>query len=381
MITAIEAVDDSTVKIVLSKPFTALPMTLGNKYGGVVPAGYFDDPEAKQKLNQASAGTGPFKLVEFKPNSHLELARHAGYWETGVPYLDGIKTTFVPNPSSLVVALRNKRVDLALLSRPQDIAQVEKAPGLEVKRWPSLNQKALDLGAETKPLDEVRVRQAIALAVDRAEILKASMGQYGRTINTMVAGMQEKWGADPAVLPNQKVDLDKAKALLKEAGHEKGFDLTLTTINGYEWMDPAAVTLKQQLAKIGVNLNIQRVDLGVWIKNFRGKQMGFTFNDWATQPDPDLLFYRHFHKAPGGADFRNWNDDKASALLDAARSEGDEAKRKVLYVDYQKQMAQTVPTVMLFSADLVTVASEAVRNHELHPSGWYYGLARVWLKR
>ncbi len=381
LVTSIEATDDSTLRFVLSKPFTALPMTLGNKYGGVVPSGYFESADANQKLNQASVGTGPFKLVEFKPNSHLALARHADYWEKGAPYLDAIRVSFVPNPASLVVALRNKRVDLALLARPQDIGQVEKAPGLEVKRWPSLNQKALDLGAETKPLDDVRVRQAIALCIDRDEILKASMGQYGRPIHTMVAGMQAKWGADPASLPNQKVDIDAAKALLKEAGHANGFELTLTTINGYEWMDPAAVTLKQQLARAGIDLKIQRADLGVWIKNFRAKQMGFTFNDWATQPDPDLLFYRHFHKAPGGADFRNWNDDKASALLDAARSEADEARRRTLYVDFQQELARTVPTVMLFSADLVTVSSDAVRNHELHPSGWYFGLVRTWLKR
>lgn len=381
LITAIEATDDATLRIVLSRPFTALPMTLGNKYGGVVPAGYFDGADAKAKLNTASVGTGPFKLVEFKPNSHLELARHADYWESGAPYLDGIRATFVPNSASLVVALRNKRVDLALLVRPQDIAQVDKVAGLQVKRWPSLNQKALDFGAETKPLDDVRVRQAIALAIDRAEIQQASVGAYGRPIHTMVAGMQDAWGADPKALAHQAVDLDAARALLKSAGLEQGVELTLTTINGYEWMDPAAVTLKQQLARIGVNLKIQRVDLGVWIQNFRAKQMGFTFNDWATQPDPDLLFYRHFRKAPAGADFRNWNDERASELLDAARSEADPVKRKALYVDFQKQLAQTVPTVMLFSADLVTVAGDAVRNNELHPSGWYYGLVRTWLKR
>jgi ABC-type transport system substrate-binding protein len=326
-------------------------------------------------------GTGPFKLAEFRPNSNMVLVRNTDYWEKGAPYLDRIAVTFVPNSSSLIVALRNKRVDLALLSRPQDITQVEKLPELTVKRWPSLSQKAIDLGSELKPLDDVRVRQAIALAVDRDEIMKASVGQYGRVAITMVAGMQDEWGADPASVPNAKVDIEAAKKLMKEAGFEKGMNLTLTTINSYDWMDPAAVTLKQQLARIGINLNIQRVDLGVWIKNFQSKQMGFTFNDWSTQPDPDLLFYRHFHKAPEGADFRNWNDATASALLDKGRSESDPAKRKAIYVEFQKRMAETVPTVMLFSADFVTVANANVQNYVQHPSGWYYGLARAWIKK
>ena len=381
LIESIDAVDDNTLKIVLKKPSAALPMQLGNRYGGVVPNHYFDKPGAAQALNNVSVGTGPFKLAEFRPNSHLIMARNTDYWEKGAPYLDRIAVNFLPNSSGLIVALKNKRIDLALLSRPQDIAQVEQAAGLKVKRWPSLNVKAIDLGSELKPLNDVRVRQAIALAVDREEILRASVGQYGRVMYTMVAGMQDEWGADPATLPNRKVDIEAAKKLMKEAGFDKGMDLTLTTINSYDWMNPAAVTLKQQLARIGINLNIQRVDLGVWIKNFQSKQMGFTFNDWATQPDPDLLFYRHFHKAPDGADFRNWNDDVASSLLDRARGESDPVKRKALYVEFQKRMAETVPTINLFSADIVTVSNDRVQNYQQHPSGWYYGLARTWLKK
>ena len=381
LIAAIDVVDDATVRITLSKPNAALPMTLGNKYGGVVPAGYFDAPDAKQALNQKSVGTGPFKLAEFKPNSHLALVRNEHYWEPDAPYLDRINILFVPNSAGLIVALRNKRVDLALLTRPQDIQQVEKAPGLVLERWPSLNQKALDLGSELSPLGDVRVRQAVALSIDREEIMRAAVGGYGKVIGTMVAAMQDRWGVPLDGLPNQKADIEKAKALLAAAGHGNGLSLTLTTINGYDWMDPAAVTMKQQLARAGIDLAIRRVDLGVWIKNFQSKQMGLTFNDWATQPDPHLLFYRHFHKAPEGADFRNWANAEASALLDRGLAETDGAKRKEAYAQFQKALAETVPTVMLFSADHVSVRSEAVQNYQQHPTGWFYGLARTYLKK
>lgn len=379
MITAVEAVDDATVKITISAPNAALPMTLGNKYGGVVPAGYFDAADAKTRLNQESVGTGPFKLVEFKPNSNVTLARHGDYWEPGVPYLDKINFVFVPNAASLLVGLRNKRIDLATLSRPQDVRQVEGVAGIVVERKPSFNQKAIDLGSELKPLDDERVRRAIALAVDKEEIMRASIGGLGKVIGTMVAGMQDSWGAPLAQLPNQKVDIAAAKKLLAEAGHPNGFDLTLTSIIGYDWMDAASVTLREQLDKIGIKLSIQRVELGVWVKNFQSKQMGFTFNDWATVPDPNLLFYRHFRKSPEGADFRNWKNEEASKLLDEGRLESDPAKRKAIYLRYQTVMAESVPTIMLFSADHVVVRGESVKNYEQHPTGWYYGLARAWL--
>lgn len=380
-INAIDAVDDSTVRMTLSRVSAALPMTLGNKYGGVVPAGYFDKPEAGQAMNSASVGTGPFKLAEFRPNSHLALVRNPDYWEKGAPYLDKINVLFVPNSSSLLVALRNKRIDMAALNRPNDIAQIEKTPGLHVERWPSLAKTQIDLGSETAPLNDVRVRQAIALAVDKNELMQAAIGPYGRVIHTMVGAMQKQWGADPATLPNQKVDLIKARKLMQEAGLGNGLDLTLNTINRYDWMDPAAVTLKQQLSRIGVNLTIQRHDLGVWINNFRARRMGFTFNEDATQPDPDLMFYRHYHKQPEGADFRNWNDEIASKLLAQARSELDPAKRKAHYLDFQKRLAETVPTIFLFSPDHVTVRSDAVRNFQQHPAGWYFGLVRTYLKK
>jgi len=379
MISDIKAVDPTTVEITLSEPNASLPMTLGNKYGAVVPAGYFDDEAAKNLMNSESVGTGPFKLVEFVPNSHIVLDRNEDYWEEGAPYLDGIDFAILPNSASMLVALRNQRVDLVALTRPQDVQQVQQVEGLEIERWPSLGQASVDLGSETKPLDDVRVRQAISLAVDKEEVMKASIGDFGQVLGTIPAGLQERWGLPLDQVPMQGPDIEAAKKLLEEAGLGNGFSLTLTTINGYDWMDPAAVTLREQLAKIGVTVDIQRVDLGVWINNFRSSQMGFTFNDWASQPDPNLLFYRHFHKKPEGADFRNWNNDEASALLDEGRATSNPEERREIYNKFQTILAETVPTIMLFSPDHITVRSQRVQNYVQHPTGWYYGLARAYL--
>ena len=107
--------------------------------------------------------------------------------------------------------------------------------------------------------------------------------------------------------------------------------------------------------------------------------MGLTFNDWATQPDPNLLFYRHFHMQPKGADFRNWNNAEASALLDDARASSNAEERAEIYTKFQKILAETVPTIMLFSPDHITVRRERVNNYSQHPTGWYYGLARTYL--
>ena len=284
-----------------------------------------------------------------------------------------------PNAASLVVALRNRRADLALLPRPQDADQLRDVPGVNIASAPSLRQCSLDLDGNFAQLRDVRVRQAIALAIDKAAVMRAAIGDNGTVLGTTVAAMQEAWGAPLDGLPNQRPDLARARALLAEAGLADGFPLDLVSIIGFEWMDPAAVTIAQQLQAIGIRLNIQRVELGVWLNAFRTRNMRFTFNDWGTQPDPHILYYRHFRSPPGGADFRNWNNADADRLLDQGMETADPERRRATYMEFQRVMAATVPTIMLYSPNLVTVAGARVRNYAQHPTGWWFGLAKAWM--
>jgi peptide/nickel transport system substrate-binding protein len=373
----IVAVDDHTVEFHLSKPNAALPMTVTNKYGGVIPKDYFAAQNAGPAMNQRSVGTGPFKLKAYQPNSMLALERHAGYWQKDRPYLDGITFLFLPNSAGMLVALRNKRIDLALLGRPQDAQQLEGVEGLTIKRWPSLKQQSLDLDLNYGPLKNLRVRQAIAAAVDKNAIMQAAIGGFGQVLGTIPAAMQDAWGVPRDQLPFQRRDVEKARALMQEAALGDTVTMDLIIINGYDWMDPAAVTLAEQLRPIGIQLNIKKQDLGVWINAFRSRNMGFTFNDWSTSPDPHLLFHRHFHSQPEGADFRNWKNARASQFLDDGMRESDPANRRKSYAEFQKIMAEDVPTIMMFGTDLVTVSTDKVKGYTQHPSGWYFGLVNA----
>ncbi len=376
---AIDAPDDATVVFKLAKPNGLLPITLTHRYGGVIPKDYFATPESRTRLNEISVGTGPFKLKQFRQNSVLVFEKFKEYWQPGLPHVDEVTFAFMPNSAAMVVAAQNRRVDMGIFTRPQDAEQLANVAGVKLVRTPSMNQKTVDLDSNYAPIADVRVRQAIALALDKEAVMKASIAGYGQVIGTVVAGMQERWGVPLSELPNQKVDLDRARKLLADAGHPNGLDIDLTTIIGYDWMDPAAVTIADQLKRVGIRVNIKKIELGVWIRNFQSKQMGFTFNDWPTSPDPSLLYYRHFRAAPLGADFRNWNNAKASDLLDRGREESDYAKRRVIYNEFQKILADEVPTIMMFSADLLTVERDRVRNHQQHPTGWYFGLIKTWL--
>ena len=378
-IESIDAPDANTVIFKLSRKNGLLPITLTHRYGGVIPKDYFSSPDARTRLNEVSVGTGPFKLKQFRQNSVLVFEKFKEYWQPGLPHLDEVTFAFMPNSAAMVVAAQNRRIDLGIFTRPQDAEQLSKVPGVKLVRTPSMNQKSIDLGLEHPMLGDVRVRQAIALAVDKEAVMKASISGYGQVLGTMVPGMQARWGLPVDQVANQKPDLDRARKLMADAGHANGFDIDLTTIIGYDWMDAAAVTIAEQLKRIGIRVNIKKVELGVWARNFQSKQMGFTFNDWPSSPDPSLLFYRHFRAAPLGADFRNWKNEQASQLLDRGREESAYDVRRNIYLDFQKVLAETVPTIMMFSADLLGVERERVRNYQQHPTGWYFGVVRTWL--
>ena len=378
-IAQVDVLDTHKVRVTLKGPNSAFLTTLAHRNGSPIPRGWYDRPNARALLNSTSVGTGPFRMAEFQPNSFIRMERNPDYWQPGLPYLDEIVVNFIPNSAGMLVAVKNGRVDMAVLVRPQDAQQLEGEEGLTVQRSVSLNQKTLDLDANHGPLADERVRQAISLLIDRDAVMQAGIAGYGQRLGTMVPGMQERWGVPIEELPNQTVDVERAKALLAEAGYPDGFDIDLTTIIGYEWMEPAALTLVQQLAEGGIRANINRVDLGTWLTNFRSRQMGFTLNDWGTPPDPNILYYRHFRKQPEGADFRNWNDDVASDLLDRGRAALTYEERKAIYDQFQMRLAESVPTIMLFGADHLIVVSDKVRNHRMHPIGWHFGLVKTWL--
>ena len=212
-------------------------------------------------------------LQEFQANSFLRLVRNPNYWQPGLPYLDGVTFSFVPNSASLLVALRNGRADIGVLERPQDADQLSGAKNLTIVRALSLNHKALDLPPNFGPFSDIRVRQAVALAIDKKEIMDAAIGdKYGRVVGTILPAMQERWGVPLDELPFQETNLDKARQLLTEAGYPNGFDIKLRTIVGFEWMEPAAVTIVQELQARRTTSN-RTPDLGVWVGNLRAKNM------------------------------------------------------------------------------------------------------------
>lgn len=371
----VNKVDDFTVEFVLAEPYATLLAAVGGRYGAVVPEGTYD---GGSDLRNTALGTGPYMLTDWVVDNRMILERFEQHWNEDIAHLDKITVQIIPSEDSLLAGLRSGEMDMAILGDPRSYLLIEGAAGLVVERHEALRWSTMEFANDTSPADDVRVRQAVLLAIDKEEIVASAIDGVGTVIGVMPSAFSD-WVVPRDELPNQQRDLDAARALLEDAGYPDGLELPLRIIAGFVWMRPAAEVIASNLSEVGIDVQIETVELGVWIQDWTGYQQPNCLNEWGGFTDPDLLYYRHFRARPVGGDWRRWDSEESSRILDAARSTADYEERLALYTEFQELMATEVPSIPLFSADDVSVRQENVLDYIHHPSGWWYGLvyARV----
>lgn len=378
MIKQIDVVDKYTIKITLTEPTGPFLVNLAGRYNAVIPK---DSAPTGDTLRRTAVGTGPFMVEEFVPAQRLTLKKFADYWDKGKPYLDKLIIQVVPDEQTAFAGLRAGTIDFVAIEDAKNFMLVKDDKNLIATRTPAIKIDTLELPGDIKPVSDPKVRQAILLALDKPAIMQAGIMGLGTLNGGGIPAAMKYWHVPVEQLPNQKRDVAKAKQLLAEAGYPNGFDLKLRTIVGYATMAANAPVIAANLKEVGINVTVETVDLGVWIEDWRANRAPVTLNAWGGFMDPDLLYYRHFHSQPKGADFRRWKNAKADELLDKGRSTVDPAQRKTYYDQLQRMIAEDPIMVPLYSADLLNVMRPYVKDYVQHPSGWYFGFKNAWLDK
>ncbi|MBM3135510.1 MAG: hypothetical protein FJZ89_09580 [Chloroflexi bacterium] len=378
MINKIEVVDKYTIRITLNEPTGPFLAALGGRYNAVIPK---DSAPTGDTLRRTAIGTGPFIVEEFVPAQKLVLKKNPNYWEKGKPYLDRLLIQVVPDEQTALAGLRAGTIDMVAIEDAKNFLLVKDDPKLLATRTAAIKIDTLELPGDLEYTKNVKVRQAILLALDKPAIMQAGIMGLGQLVGGGIPPAMKYWYVPVEQLPNQKRDVAKAKQLLAEAGYPTGFKMKLRTIVGYATMAANAPVIAANLKDIGIEVTVETVDLGVWIEDWRALREPITLNAWGGFMDPDLLYYRHFHTPPKGMDFRRWKNARADELLDKGRSTVDPAKRKVYYDEMQKLIAEEAIMVPLYSADLLNAMQKYVKGYIQHPSGWYYGFKDTWLEK
>lgn len=380
MFAAVERVDTPEPRVAIirmSQPHPAILLALSPPFLPVLPKHIYGngaDPKSHPR-NLDPVGSGAYKFVEYKPGEYLILEKNADYFIKGRPHFDRVIFRYIKDPNALALALERKEVhfvpfwaELTMLDRLEKIPGIAATPkggeAIGPNNWLALN-------TARKPLDDVRVRKAIAYAVDRDFIVKKL--HRGRS----QAALGPITPASPFYNPNvepYKLDLAKANRLLDGAGLKRGTDgmrfaVTIDYIPGNREMHQnIAEYLKPQLKKIGIDVTVRAApDFPTWAKRVGGHDFDLTTDSVFNWGDPVIGVHRTYlssniRQGVIWSNTQSYSNQKVDELLAKAGTEPNAEKRKALYQEFQKIVVDDVPIVYLNLLPYYTLYDKTLKN-------------------
>jgi peptide/nickel transport system substrate-binding protein len=391
----VEALDRHTVKFTLKEPFAWFLDMLANPMAVCIVARECVEKFGDLKSPEATVGTGPWMLDSYRPNVGYTLVRNPGYFVSGLPYIERIEVFVDEDNASRMAAFLGGKYDIGwenpgAINRT-DWVQIKdtlkrRRPNLQTAEFPANVVTSLAMRVDKAPFNDVRVRQAISMAVDREGIVNATLEGVGVPNPAVPAGLKE-WSLPIDQLADagryMRHDPVAARKLLAEAGHPRGFATTIdfSTYGSTVLVDAAQLVIKS-LKDVGIEAKLNTLEYGAYIARvLSGKHEAMVFGPYTPFLDPDgFLYFRHY---PGES--RNTslvNDPIATDMLVRQRRTLDPAKRRQVIFDLQRYLAGQQYYVQLASTVYVAVWDAALKNYGPNLGfDWGGRLVGAWLAR
>ena len=330
LLPALQTPDPMTFKFVMAEPFVPSIREMANATWAIVPAKVID--EYGLRLSQKAFGSGPYMLDSFRGNEKIVLRKHPNYFHQGRPYPETLTYIVITEGSSLLAAFESGAHDVngSILNK-RAFDELKDDPEYTVARSPSLFYPCIQYKWKA-PYTDIRVREAINLALNREEFINTindGEGQY----NGPIQWFQRKWA-----LPQEELrafypfDLEKATGLMDEAGYADGFTtkMKIPKLTGATFIADSAGRIKQQLEKINITVEIDEVEIGTFIAsvilpgNF---ETTFFPNLPYDEPDRPLSFY-HSRGVTGQGNWTNYSNPELDKLIDKQSTQFVESERQ-----------------------------------------------------
>jgi peptide/nickel transport system substrate-binding protein len=364
-IKSVDVVNDTTVRLNLGQPLVPLLAALTDRAGMMV------SPKAAKELGDRF-GTrpvcaGPFKFVERVAQGKIVLQRFADYWDKGNVHLDRVEFVPITDSTARLASLRSG--DLQMIERvsPTDLAQIRGDSKLKVVGVPELGFQVIRLnvanGPKSKALADVRVRQAIDLAIDRAALVKAVFNDEYIAGNQFVSPSSAFYNKSLPVKPR---DVARAKQLLREAGQPNpSFTLILPPERDRQ---EAAQVIQAMLAEAGITMALQSQENVTMLEAGKRGDFEAYFTFWSGRPDPDGNIFTHY-ACKGAQNDSHYCNAEFDALVTKARQVADQAQRKQLYDKATEFLLRDVPALHLWHRRVFTGFNARVQGFTPHPDG------------
>lgn len=378
----IETPDPYTVVVTLRGPNAGFVANLACGIGGPQPLIVPQEEVDKQgNLQRVMVGTGPFTLKEYVPDNFTLMSRFGDYWQSGQPYLDQVRFEIMPDEASRLAAIRTGRIHLTELRQSSNIEIARKIPGAKVLRSASMNFYSVMFNTSKKPFDDVRVRKAVELAIDRQEVMTGAVGKDGELLGVLPPILKD-WAVSIVQLDSYKPNLQKAKALLGEAGYSNGWQgspLVYVVSEQFPLLVRNAEIIQQQLNRIGLGVTIQRVEWADYIRRWRASEFDLINELTAAGCDPVGL--EDDFRSTGPKAVHKLRDPELDSVLDRARRATSPILRKQLYREAQFRILEDAPKLHLYAPTVSTAIMGEVEGFQQYPTEWRLSLGRTWLRK
>ncbi|MHC0038443.1 glutathione ABC transporter substrate-binding protein [Pseudoneobacillus sp. C159] len=366
MINEVKVIDDYTVQLKLDYPYAPLLSILASNEGSIIsPKAIKENPET---LAQHPVGTGPFVFEAWKTGQEISLTKNENYWGEKAK-IDRVVFKVVPEDATRLAMLETGEAQINDQVPVTEIERIEASNSMGLYRTEGLAVEFVGFNTKKKPLNDVRVRKAISYAIEREAIISGVYNNVGTLAN---AAMSPKvFGHSDNVKPYD-YDLNEAKKLLKEAGYENGLELSLLTSDRKERINMAEV-IQSQLKGIGVNVKIQVMEYGAFIGMIEKADHDLFISGWGNATgDGDYNQYNLFHSASQGAPGNHfyYSNPKVDQLIEAARQETDNDKRKQLYEQVMQMELEDAVYIPIRNYEHIAAYSKNVSGFWLNPASY-----------
>jgi peptide/nickel transport system substrate-binding protein len=365
----VEAPDPATVRVTLKHPWAPFLSDVSLFDTGIYPEAYFKKVGASY-MTAHPIGTGPYMFDSWKRGQYLRLKKNPHYWMADKFPMQYVEYDLIPNDNTRLLKVEAGELDVDNVLPYNLIAQVKNNPSVKVVIDRSTQTNYLVPNHKVAPFGDVKVRQAITHAIDRAALVKAVLYGYGTPANSFMPRGAIDY--DPNI-PVPSYDPALARKLLSQSSVPHGFTMNFEVGSGDTVGNQTAVIFKSEVAPLGIKVNIKPMDLTTLFHNQEIGKYSFTNNLWTNDiPDPDELVAFSANYASGSWNFFTWyHNPDVSRLSHEAEQTNDAATRKRLYYKIQEIWARDQWFFALYYPPFVNAVSSRVQGFHESPLGYF----------
>ena len=378
LIADIKSIDDMTVEITLTRPEAPFLADLALPFNAILSAEYADAMMAAgtpEKLDLEPIGTGPFSFAGFRRNVTIRYRAFDGYWRGRQP-IDTLVFSITPTSAARLTKLKAGECHVSAFPAPADAEEIAADPRLRLMTLGSFNIGYLAINTRKPPFDDVRVRRALNLAIDREAILNEIFSGTGLAATNPLPPVLWAYNGD---IPPFPYDPDEARRLIAEAGITGGLSTDLWYMPVSRPYNPNGRRMAEMIAadleRLGIRLSLETADWDVYREKLQNGETTLSLYGWTgDNGDPDNFMNTLLSctaSRPGGNNIARWCDPTFDALVKQAKAVSDQGRRKTLYDQAQEVFHEEVPWVPIAHSIFMAGTRAEVRDFVMDPLGYH----------